>query len=134
MYIVVCLDTMGGILFNNRRQSRDSVIVNDVVNMAGEKLYMSAYSKKLFKDVDGITVGEEFPFTYGEGAYCFAECEIPEEAVDKAEGFVIYHWNKLYPQDVSFDISLVKNNFKLESSEDLVGTSHDKITKEIWKK
>ncbi|MBR6644238.1 MAG: hypothetical protein IKL21_00565 [Clostridia bacterium] len=134
MYIVVCLDTMGGILFNNRRQSRDSVIVNDVVNMAGEKLYMSAYSKKLFKDVDGITVGEEFPFTYDEGAYCFAECEIPEEAVDKAEGFVIYHWNKLYPQDVSFDISLVKNNFKLESSEDLVGTSHDKITKEIWKK
>jgi hypothetical protein len=134
MYIVVCLDTMGGILFNNRRQSRDSVIVNDVVNMAGEKLYMSAYSKKLFKDVDGITVGEEFPFTYDEGAYCFAECEIPEDAVDKAEGFVIYHWNKLYPQDVSFDISLVKNNFKLESSEDLVGTSHDKITKEIWKK
>ena len=134
MYIVVCLDTMGGILFNNRRQSRDSVIVNDVVHMAGEKLYMSAYSKKLFKDVDGITVGEEFPFTYDEGAYCFAECEIPEEAVDKAEGFVIYHWNKLYPQDVSFDISLVKNNFKLESSEDLVGTSHDKITKEIWKK
>lgn len=134
MYIVVCLDTMGGILFNNRRQSRDSVIVNDVVNMAGEKLYMSAYSKKLFKDVDGITVGEEFPFTYDEGAYCFAECEIPEEVVDKAEGFVIYHWNKLYPQDVSFDISLVKNNFKLESSEDLVGTSHDKITKEIWKK
>ena len=134
MYIVVCLDTMGGILFNNRRQSRDSVIVNDVVNMAGEKLYMSAYSKKLFKDVDGITVGEEFPFTYDDGAYCFAECEIPEEAVDKAEGFVIYHWNKLYPQDVSFDISLVKNNFKLESSEDLVGTSHDKITKEIWKK
>lgn len=134
MYIVVCLDTMGGILFNNRRQSRDSVIVNDVVNMAGEKLYMSAYSKKLFKDVDGITVGEEFPFTCDEGAYCFAECEIPEDAVDKAEGFVIYHWNKLYPQDVSFDISLVKNNFKLESSEDLVGTSHDKITKEIWKK
>lgn len=134
MYIVVCLDTMGGILFNNRRQSRDSVIVNDVVNMAGEKLYMSAYSKKLFKDVDGIIVGEEFPFTYDEGAYCFAECEIPEDAVDKAEGFVIYHWNKLYPQDVSFDISLVKNNFKLESSEDLVGTSHDKITKEIWKK
>lgn len=134
MYIVVCLDTMGGILFNNRRQSRDSVIVNDVVNMAGEKLYMSAYSKKLFKDFDGITVGEEFPFTYDEGAYCFAECEIPEEAVDKAEGFVVYRWNKLYPQDVSFNISLDSKGFKLESTEDLVGTSHDKITKEIWKK
>lgn len=134
MYIVVCLDTVGGILFNNRRQSRDSAIVNDIVNMAGEKLYMSEYSKKLFKNFDGITVGGEFPFTYDEGAYCFAECEITEEAVDKAEGFVIYRWNKLYPQDVTFNISLTDKGFTLESTEDFEGTSHDKITKEVWKR
>ena len=134
MFIIVCLDTTGGILFNNRRQSRDSVIVKDIVSMAGEKLYMSEYSKKLFKDYDNITVGGEFPFTEEEGAYCFAECEITQEAVDKAEGFVIYRWNKLYPQDVSFNISLSKNGFKLESTTDFKGTSHEKITKEVWKR
>ena len=134
MYIVVCLDTKGGILFNNRRQSRDSVIVKDIVEMAGGKLYMSEYSGKLFKDFDGITVEGEFPFTYEDGAYCFAECEIPSDAVEKAEGFVIYNWNKLYPQDVSFNISLSKNGFKQISSTDFEGTSHDKITKEVWKR
>ncbi len=134
MYIIVCLDTTGGILFNNRRQSRDSVIVKDIVDMAGEKLYMSEYSKKLFQDYDNITVGEVFPFSENEGDFCFAECEITQEAVDKAEGFVIYRWNKLYPQDVSFNISLSKNGFKMESSTDFEGTSHDKITKEVWKR
>ena len=134
MYIIVCLDTMGGILFNNRRQSRDSVIVKDIAEMADGKLYMSEYSKKLFKDYDNITVGEEFPFSENEGDFCFAECEITQEAVDKAEGFVIYRWNKLYPQDVSFTISLSKNGFKQESTTDFEGTSHDKITKEVWKR
>lgn len=134
MYIIVCLDNNGGILFNNRRQSRDSAIVKDIAAMAGDKLYMSAYSKKLFKNYDGITVGEAFPYSEKEGDFCFAECEIPQSAADSAEGFIIYRWNKLYPQDVTFGISLPQNGFTLESSEDFKGTSHDKITKEIWKR
>ena len=54
MKIIVCLDDYGGMLFNFRRQSRDRVLVEDVIASLGDKkLYISEYSKILFEAHEG---------------------------------------------------------------------------------
>ena len=42
MTIVLCLDKNGGRSFNNRRQSRDRKLIDDLCDLAGEReIYMS---------------------------------------------------------------------------------------------
>lgn len=134
MYIVMCLDDDNGVLFNNRRQSRDAKVSADIFKTSKGRLFISEYSKTLFKRFEGVTVGEEFPYCAEDGDYCFAECEITKDAAEKAEGFIIYRWNRKYPKDVSFDISLEELGFKLEETKEFKGSCHDKITKEVFKR
>ena len=37
MQIIVCVDDRGGMLFNKRRQSRDRVLIADVLSELGDK-------------------------------------------------------------------------------------------------
>ena len=40
MKLIVCLDDNKGMMFNNRRQSRDRVLIENVLELCkGEKLY-----------------------------------------------------------------------------------------------
>lgn len=135
MYIIMCLDDQNGLMFNKRRQSRDRVVTADMLKLADGKLFAGKYSARLFSEDDNVTISfGEFPFGAGDGEYCFAECAVPEEYAKNAEGFVIYKWNTLYPCDLTFDLDLAENGFVLEETEDIVGYSHEKITKEIWRK
>ena len=45
---------------------------------------------------------------------------------------IIYRWNRLYHSDVKFDVDVKKSGYKLKSSTEFAGSSHDKITKEIY--
>ena len=50
MKIIVCLDDFGGMLFNFRRQSRDRVLIADVMaDIADKKIYILEFSKLLFE-------------------------------------------------------------------------------------
>ena len=61
MKIILCLDDNNGMLFNNRRQSRDRVLVEDIINnLQGEKLNIFEFSKALFEDFsDKICIAEK---------------------------------------------------------------------------
>ena len=48
MNIIVCIDERGGMLFHQRRVSRDQVVILDIVNSIQEKIYMNEYSQKMF--------------------------------------------------------------------------------------
>ena len=51
MKVIVCVDDNNGMMFNNRRQSRDRILIEDVVkNVVGGNLLMAPYSAPLFKD------------------------------------------------------------------------------------
>ena len=51
MKVIVCVDDNNGMMFNNRRQSRDRILIEDVVkNVIGGNLLMAPYSEPLFKD------------------------------------------------------------------------------------
>ena len=138
MKIIVCLDDNGGMAFNRRRQSRDRVLIEDIAKTVGNaRLYIDKYSAPLFESAAlKPTVSENMPSDAACGDYCFVETmKISELFVaEDIEEFVIYRWNRVYPRDLCFDFDLQKNAFLLVSSCDFAGYSHEKITKEIYRK
>lgn len=128
MKLIVCLDDNNGMMFNKRRQSRDRVLVENVLELCkGEKLYTNAYSAPLFPE-NTVEIFENIEDI--ENAYCFAEnFAVNEECVDE---IVVYKWNRVYPADVHFNIDLENRN--LIETVDFEGSSHEKITREIYRR
>jgi hypothetical protein len=131
--LIVCLDERKGMMFNNRRQSRDRVLIDNMIKMVGDdKLYIAPYSEGLFENKEIKLKVKKNPLKAADEGWCFIENLPVAEYKDEIETVVIYHWNRHYPGDFFFDLEL--DSYTLESSEELVGSSHEKITKEIWKK
>ena len=134
MKIIVCLDDNKGMLFNKRRQSQDNILREDIINnLNGSRLLMNEYSYNQFKDTqqDHIIVDETFLSTAVEDDYCFAENLKLSPYEEKISELIIYHWNRNYPADTYFDIDL--SQWKLITTTEFAGSSHEKITKEIYK-
>lgn len=133
MKLIVCLDERKGMMFNNRRQSRDRVLIDNMIDMIGDdKLYVAPYSESLFEDKDIKLKVKKNPLKAADDSWCFIENLPVAEYKDEIEELVIYHWNRHYPGDFFFDMEL--SGYSLVSSEEFAGSSHEKITKEIWKK
>ena len=128
MTLIVCVDDRMGMSFNKRRQSRDSKVCCDMVSLAGGRLIgMDERSAKIF-------LGLEANIVTGEDAlnceYYFAEFDIPEKLKSQNDGIVIYRWNRHYPADKYFDLSL--EGYSLAETTEFAGSSHEKITKEVY--
>lgn len=135
MKVILCLDENCGMMFNQRRQSRDRRLTERILQIcAGRKLWMNSYSRKLFTDVkaENIFTDEKFLQKASDGEYCFVESERLQAYEDKIERLIVFWWNKRYPADFHLDLSL--HDWEKISSEDLKGFSHDKITEEIYRK
>ena len=134
MILITCVDDKMGMLFNKRRQSMDSVLRERVLEMcAGKKLWMNEYSRKQFDAAaEGISVDEDFMAKAGEDDYCFVENISPKAYERQLKQIVLYKWNRVYPADLYFDIDLT--DWRLAQSSDFAGSSHDKITEEIYVK
>lgn len=131
MNIIICLDDKNGILFNHRRQSRDGALCQRALELSKDsKLWMNEYSSKLFS-AENICVCEDFLDKANEGDFCFVESDKFLEYIENAEKIIVYRWNKTYPSDVKIDGAIFSQK-KLVSSVDFAGTSHDKITEEIY--
>lgn len=133
MIIVVCIDDQGGMVFNRRRQSQDRRLREDLLAEAGGRpVWMNPYSRKLFDPApENIRTAEDFAQRAGPGEFCFFEDVSPEPWLDKAEMIVVYHWNRMYPSDPPrFPLSLTGRS--AARREEFAGSSHERITKEIW--
>lgn len=134
MKLIVCLSEGNGMMFNHRRQSRDRVLIADMIRHVGDApLWVSPYSAPLFgEDCPTLRI-DPLPYkAAGENDYCFVEDTPLPIRLDGTNELIIYRWNRLYPWDVRF-LSDTSSFFLAESTE-FVGSSHDNITKEIWKK
>ena len=133
MVIVICADKKGGTLFNNRRQSRDSKLTEDLAVFAGNRrIFAAPYSQKLFENTDSLRICENYLDAAGENDICFVEREDPVPHLSKADRLVVYRWNKVYPGDRFFDPE--DHGFRLESKTDFPGSSHDSIDREVYVK
>lgn len=126
MKLIVCLDDKNGMLFNKRRQSRDKILIENVLELCkGEPLYTNEYSATLFPE-KSVVICEDFETV--ENGYVFAENFMVDE--DKIQEIIIYKWNRVYPADAYFNISL--DGWELAETVDFVGSSHEKITRERY--
>lgn len=130
MTVFVVLDENNGMIFNNRRQSRDSKVVERIKAMVeGRRLYMDSYSAKLFEDFE-VIVDDNFLEKMTEEDFCFVEKAYLKEYDEKIKRLVVFRWNRIYPFDKVLDIGFEERT--LEESYDFEGTSHEKITCEVW--
>ena len=146
MKVIVCVDDGNGMLFNKRRQSQDRVLRDEVQKMtAGQKLWMNAYSARQFQEgsqtgenVTGVSetaaliVAEDFLRQAGENDFCFVENEKLLPYSDRITEVVVYRWNRSYPGDFHLDLDL--KQWRLVQTTEFAGYSHEKITKEIYRK
>ncbi len=134
MNIIICLDNSRGMLFNNRRQSRDKAVLQDVFKcLSNSRILISTFSEKLFSEFsDCVTIDNDFLDNALQNDYCFVENKELNSYTDKIEKIVVYSWNRDYPADFYCDIDF--NCFELAGETEFTGNSHEKITKQVFVK
>ena len=133
MKIAVCIEKSGGMLFNNRRVSKDSILQQKLLECVGEgNICLNEYSAKQFTSTKHLQVSDNFLTVASDEDICFIEnVEIP---IDKASQVYLFQWNRDYPADTYFDYNLKDLGFKKIRTEDFAGSSHKKITLEVYER
>ena len=128
--IIVCVDKDNGMLFNNRRLSKDKILCEKILEItSSSKLLMNEYTKTLFENSENIIVDNNFLQNANLGDFCFIE-NIDINEYDQIEQIYIFNWNRKYPADRFLNLNL--SNFKKIKTENFAGNSHEKITLEIY--
>lgn len=136
MKVIAVIDDKNGLLFNHRRQSQDRIIREKILSIIQSgKLWMNAYSYRQFKDEpvsEKITEAEDCLDQAGEEEYCFIEGQKLRPYQEKISELILFKWNRRYPADTFLDLDLTDGKWKLTHTEDLIGSSHKKITMEVY--
>lgn len=133
MKLIFCIDDKKGMMFFGKRQSQDSMLREWIIrHTTGSNLWMSNYSAKQFKDLTGYIADDDYQIKAAVGDCCFVEDK--GYALEGVSEIILCHWNRKYQADKVFDIDLKANSFKKVDSEDIKGSSHDKITIETYRK
>ena len=129
MTLYICLDDRNGLQFNKRRQSRDKAVLEDIRSQLTGKLLIEPFSEKLIREA-------EIPYVLPpETAEDFFAENIPSaEGMEKTHRIVIYRWNRHYPADIRWEPGLNAGGFALQETRDFPGTSHEKITREVYER
>ena len=130
--VAISVDERMGIAFNKRRQSCDRIMIEELIRSQAGKIYVSEYSKELFLDFeDRIEVVNDPLNECKDGECCFVElCDIKKH-LNEISILIIYYWNRHYPSDITLSANL--DGYTLVSINEFVGSSHEKITKKIYK-
>ena len=136
MTLIVCVSEGGGMIYNNRRLSRDRVLLENLAEIVADgTLFISDFSAPLFANSVISTIAVSDPlFSAGEIDFAFIEDRAVSEYKDKIHKLVIYRWNREYPFDMAFDFDPEKEGMSLDESVDFAGYSHERITREVWRR
>lgn len=129
MRVIICLDDNFGMTFGGKRQSRDSKVFEDIKNSCG-KITILPFSEKLVSSSGVEYCVKSDVSELADDEWVFLENINPKELGDKISTLVIYKWNRKYLSDMKCTLDL--SQFKKAESSEFVGTSHDRITKEIY--
>lgn len=134
MTLILCLDDKNGMAFNSRRQSTDAALRARVLDVIGQsKLWMSKYSAKQFEPYpEQVIAADDFLEKVGTGEACFVELQDPSCYLHRCSKLIVYRWNRVYPADLVFPVAEHASRMRLRREEDFVGSSHERITEEIY--
>lgn len=131
MQVIITVENRNGMLFNHRRVSRDQKLSERILAYCKEKkLWMNAYSAKLFENNPQIRVSETF--LEQKDAICFVEDQDVTPYLPEIDTIILFHWNRDYPADFFFTVDL--SEWNRIHQEEFAGKSHEKITMEVYKK
>ncbi len=134
MTVILFVDDDFGMTFFGKRQSRDSAAINKISEYAqGRELLISPFSASLFEQSGKAKADNHFLDNAGPDDICLAENSDITPYLSKTDRIILYRWNRKYPSDFKFDRNILKN-YRLTDSYDFCGTSHDKITVEVYDK
>lgn len=132
MKLIVCVDDQNGMAFNHRRQSQDRVLVERIEDLVADStLRMAPYSQKVFWGKN-IVASSSYLSDADVDDYCFVELDDVRPYEDKIQKVIVFRWNRHYPSDVKFGIDL--SDWHLVTSEEFPGSSHLKITLEVYER
>ena len=66
------------------------------------------------------------------GEFCFIENVDVKPYIEKIEKIILFKWNRSYPGDFFFPMELLSSDWIMTKTEEFVGHSHEKITKEEY--
>lgn len=131
MQVIITVENRNGMLFNHRRVSRDQKVSERILAYCKEKkLWMNAYSAKLFENNPQIRVSETF--LEQKDVICFVEDQDVTPYLPEIDTIILFHWNRDYPADFFFTVDL--SEWNRIHQEEFAGKSHEKITMEVYKK
>lgn len=125
--LIVCISNNNGMMFNNRRQSRDRLLLEKLcTDCQNERIIIHEYSKKLF---EGLPVEVTTEVCVNDATSFVEDPDlIPCEAIfDK---IIVVRWNRDYPADKFFNVDM--SAYECVSREDFIGKSHDEILIETY--
>ena len=125
--LIVCISNNNGMMFNNRRQSRDRLLLEKLCSdFKNERIIIHEYSTLLF---NGLNVEIRSSIEDEEATFFIENPDIipTNMTFDK---IVIVRWNRDYPADKFFTIDM--SEYTCISSEEFVGKSHDEILIETY--
>ncbi|MDO4618530.1 MAG: ribonuclease Z [Clostridia bacterium] len=134
MKIIACIEERNGMSFNLRRVSSDKKVIERIWKLLkGGSLWLSEYSAPLFKDTAlQLKTDSAFLSKAQYEDYCFVENTDVTPYIAKCSGLILFKWNKKYPSDLKFPTESVVSGKIMKFSEEFSGTSHDKITMEVY--
>ncbi len=135
MIVIACVDDNNGMLFHQRRQSRDIALYNHILQLTeGKRLLMNEYSAKQFlkEEHQNVIVQSDFLDIAQEQDYCFVENTDISQYGNDIQKIILYRWNRVYPADYYFQFPINKDIWKLQTVSDIKGNSHDMITEEVY--
>lgn len=135
MKVIACCENSNGMLFNDRRVSKDRAVLERIVKLTkASKLWMDNYSYSLFKELDAsnINLTENVLSEAADGEYCFVEKQVLVPYEKYISEIIIFRWDRNYPFDKELDVDL--SRWKLKHTEEFGGNSHDKITMEVYER
>ncbi len=135
MTVIFCLDDNRGMLFNDRRLSRDAMVFEDIKTYLKGSLLISEFSEKLVA-TSGLNyeVFKNFVTKPDFESFYFIENISIKEHLDEIDRIVVYWWNRKYPSDTKLDFDPLNCGYKSTSVYEFVGKSHEKITREIFER
>ena len=104
-------------------------MLEDICSQCADRLLIAPFSEKLIQEA-GI------PYVLPpEKAEDFYAEEIPsDELMEQTGKIVIYRWNRHYPADIRWEPDLAAMGFVLKETAEFPGTSHEKITREVFER
>lgn len=133
MILIACVDDNFGMAFNRRRQSKDRIVTEKILEISkGNHLWIAPYSASLFEDADNLQIDHDFLEKAGEDDYCLVEYIDVSPYMERAGKVILFYWNRKYPSDVQFPHHLLTEKWTLTEWKTFSGFSHETITMEVY--